>query len=348
MHQLLGYSEEELYGQNARMLYETQEEFERVERVKHAQILEKGIGSVETKWVGKDGSIHEVYQSSGAIIFQELSAGLVFTALDITEQKAMERERASLEAQFHQSKKMEAIGRLTGGIAHDFNNLLTGIIGFSELSLLSLNSQDPLYSNIKEIKNAADRAAQLTQQLLSFGRKQTEKLQSVNLNEKILQSQKMLGRILGENINLVFVPSEKLWSIQAGTHQIDQVLINLVVNAREAMPQGGKLDIRTQNISFENASPEKPLHIPPGEYVLLEVTDTGSGMDSESMEHIFEPFYTTKSDTTGTGLGLATVHGIISQIRGYVDVISEIGRGDRKSTRLNSSHTDISRMPSSA
>ena len=240
---------------------------------------------------------------------------------DITEQK-------KLEAQFIQAQKMEAVGRLTGGMAHDFNNILTAIIGNASLLASSIREDDPMRENVVEINDAANRAASLTRQLLAFSRKQILKSQVLDLNAVISGLMKMLGRLIGEDVNLKTVLASELRQVEADPGQMEQVIMNLVVNARDAMPQGGNLTIETNNVYLdETYAGEHGVELKPGPYVMLSITDTGIGMDMETQAHIFEPFFTTKEKDKGTGLGLATVYGIIKQTGGYIWAYSEPGKG---------------------
>ena len=234
-------------------------------------------------------------------------------------------ERRRLEIQLQQAQKMDAIGRLAGGVAHDFNNLLMVISSYAELMLDSLAAQHPLRRNVDEIQKASRRAADLTRQLLAFGRKQMQSLQFLDLNAIIEDINKMLPRLIGEDIELVFVPGQKLGKVKADPVQIEQVLMNLVANARDAMPKGGRLVIETASVQLDDSYVQEHSIVPPGEYVLLAVTDSGQGIKPEHLTHIFEPFYTTKDEGKGTGLGLATVYGIVKQNGGFIWVYSEPG-----------------------
>jgi PAS domain S-box-containing protein len=235
-------------------------------------------------------------------------------------------ERRALEQQLRQSQKMEAVGRLAGGIAHDFNNLLMVISGYSEFLLDRLGPDPALRGPAQEISGAAQRASSLTRQLLAFSRKQMMAPKILDLNSVVTENLKMLTRVIGEDIDLVMVPAPTLGAIRADASQIDQVILNLAVNARDAMPSGGRLTIETSNVALDDeyARIHSPLN--PGEYVMLAISDTGFGMDFETQSHIFEPFFTTKGPK-GTGLGLSTVYGIVKQSGGYIWVYSEVGKG---------------------
>lgn len=237
-------------------------------------------------------------------------------------------EKKTLEAQLLQSQKMEAIGRLAGGIAHDFNNILVPIIGYAELGMMSLRSEDKLYRDLKQIREAAQLAADLTRQILAFSRKQMLEMRVIDLNRVVVDFEKMIHRIIGENIELQLFLEPELYQVKADTAQINQVLMNLVVNARDVMPKGGKLTIETANVYLDEAYMKKyAMPQLPGHYVMLAVSDTGYGMDTEIQQHVFDPFFTTKEQGKGTGLGLSTVFGIIKQHEGNIWVYSEPDKG---------------------
>jgi len=256
-----------------------------------------------------------------------MAANLAAVAIENVRLFERERER---EEQLRQSQKMEAIGRLAGGVAHDFNNLLTAIIGYSQLISARLRRDDPLRVDVKEIEKAGNRAASLTSQLLAFSRKQVLQPKVLDLNAVIFDLEKLLSRLIGEDIELVTACDSALGKVTADPGQIEQVLMNLVVNSRDAMPRGGKLLIQTANIEIDPArSPQYEGDLRPGSYVMFAVSDTGCGMNKETISHIFEPFFTTKEQGKGTGLGLSTVYGIVSQSGGEIVVESELDRGTR-------------------
>jgi nitrogen-specific signal transduction histidine kinase/ActR/RegA family two-component response regulator len=236
-------------------------------------------------------------------------------------------ERKLLEAQFHQAQKMEAVGRLAGGVAHDFNNLLTIINTYSELILRRISPDDPSRADIECIRSAAVSAAQLTRQMLAFSRKQVLTPRVLDINEAITGLTGMLSRVLGDHVHVVTQLRPGLASILADAGQVEQVLMNLAVNAHDAMPNGGTLTIETAEVRLGDGTEEHRHDIPPGRYVLLGVSDTGTGMTAHVQEHLFEPFFTTKQPGRGTGFGLATVYGIVKQSGGYIWVSSEPGRG---------------------
>jgi PAS domain S-box-containing protein len=283
-------------------------------------------GSYESAHVRADGVEVPVELSVTKIMFRGRPAFLGITR-DTSDRKRAEEQREKLEQQLRQAQKMEAIGRLAGGIAHDFNNLLMVILSYTEMLQDSLPAHDTLRTNTREIMKAADRAASLTRQMLAFSRKQILSPVVLNLNAVINETAKMLRRLIGEDIEFRVNAAESLWAIEADSDQIGQVLMNLCVNARDAMPQGGTLTIATENITVEEKSIGGHPNVPPGDYVRLSVTDTGTGISKEIQEHIFDPFFTTKEVGKGTGLGLAMVYGIVKQSGGYVWVYSELGQG---------------------
>jgi len=249
--------------------------------------------------------------------------------LEISNDKLMQEiaNREKIQAQLIQAQKMESVGRLAGGVAHDYNNMLSVIIGYTEMALEKTDPSDKLHENLQEVLNAAMRSADITQQLLAFARKQTVEPKVFDLNEVVERLLKMLLRLIGENIDLTLLPKKGLWQIKMDPSQINMVLVNLCVNARDAITDVGKITIETDNVSFDETYCAEHVRFIPGEFVLLSVSDNGSGIDKKILEHLFEPFFTTKGMGKGTGLGLATVYGIVKQNNGFIIVDSEQGKG---------------------
>jgi PAS domain S-box-containing protein len=315
--ELLGHaSADELIGQHIFGLYAEHDKWFDLADFLRSALPFKGLTA---EWKRKDGVTTGVRISGRSVA--NGGEGMVFElfAEDVTERRA-------LEQQLRQSQKMEAVGRLAGGIAHDFNNLLMVISGYSEFLLERLGDEPQLRAPAQEIASAAERASSLTRQLLAFSRKQMLAPRVVNLNAVATENVKMLTRMIGEDIDLVIAPSPDLWSVRADAGQIEQVIMNLAVNARDAMPSGGKLTIETSNVVLDEDYARLHSPVRPGDYVMVAVSDTGAGMDAETQSHIFEPFFTTKG-TKGTGLGLSTVYGIVKQSGGYIWVYSEMGLG---------------------
>ena len=254
-------------------------------------------------------------------------SGAVEVIKDITELKKAEKAYIQLQEQLLQAQKIESIGRLAGGVAHDFNNMLGVILGHAELAQEQVEPTQPLFSNLEEIRKAAQRSADITRQLLAFARKQTILPQVIDLNESVDGVLTMLRRLIGEDINLAWLPGKKLGAVKMDPSQLDQILANLFVNARDAIADTGKVTIETDNITFDEAYCRMHAGCTPGEYVMLAVSDNGCGMDAEIMAHLFEPFFTTKEMGKGTGLGLATIYGIVKQNNGLINVYSEPGQG---------------------
>ena len=289
------------------------------EAVMQAAGNKSSIEPVDAVLSGKGERSVRLYVSSVENAGDSPETAIVY-ALDTTEQR-------QLEQQFAQSQKMQAIGQLAGGVAHDLNNVLTAIIGFSDLLLINLRHADPTFKDIMEIKQNANRAAGLVRQLLAFSRRQTLRLEVLDIPELVNDLTVMLKGLIGETINFSVDHAADVWPVRADRNQFDQVIINLVVNSRDAMPDGGRVTVRTRNIGAAEIAAYSYRGLPDADYVLIEVEDTGSGMTPEVMEKIFEPFYTTKDIGKGTGLGLATVYGIIKQTGGYIYPESIVGQG---------------------
>jgi two-component system, cell cycle sensor histidine kinase and response regulator CckA len=318
---ILGYSNEEL---------ESTSFFEQVHpddrQVAEQAAKEATAGSegrtVQYRMRHKDGSWHVIESGASAILnAQKQVEKLVIVNRDVS-------ERRQLEEKFRQAQKMEAVGRLSGGVAHDFNNLLGVIIGYAEFLQESLDPENTLRSSVDEILKAGKRAASLTRQLLAFSRQQVLDPKVLDFNGVVSDMEKMLRRLIGEDIELSTVLSPDLGRLKADQGQLEQVVMNLVVNARDAMPQGGKLVIDTQNMVMDEAFIRRyPYPVQAGPYVCLTVTDSGIGMDAETKARAFEPFFTTKEKGKGTGLGLSTVYGVVKQSGGYIDIYSALGAG---------------------
>ncbi len=317
---LLGYSPEELRGSvGFEQIHPDDrpkviEAAEQAKRSGHGRRVEYRMRHKDGGWVSLESTASAVRDSKGQV------QKLVIVNRDITERK-------QLEQQLQMAQKVEAIGRLSGGIAHDFNNILGVIIGYTEALQKRMPPENAFRDAIDEIQRAAKRAASLTQQLLAFSRKQVLEPKILDLNAVVREMEKMLGSLLGEHIELVLTPSDSLGMVKADRTQLEQVILNLSVNARDAMAEGGKLTIETSKVEMDEANPARPAYMLPGTYVLLKVTDTGCGMTREVQAHIFEPFFTTKAKGQGTGLGLATVYGVVKQSGGYILVNSEPGKG---------------------
>jgi len=297
----------------------------------HTRLKEKladhSLTIYECEAIRKDGSRVPIEVSSRLIYENGVPVAVQGSARDITERKRAEEALRASQLQLQQSQKLEAIGQLAGGVAHDFNNMLTAIMGYTDLSLRRVGLENPIRRNLEETKKAAERAASLVRQLLAFSRKQILEPKVLDLNEVVKDMQKMLTRLIGENIKLATRLETDLGSVKADPCQVEQIIVNLVVNARDAMPRGGRVTIETANISLDAQTAAKHVAVIPGEYVMLAVSDTGNGMDQETQARIFEPFFTTKEVGKGTGLGLSTVYGIVKQSGGNIWVYSEPGFG---------------------
>jgi PAS domain S-box-containing protein len=296
------------------------------ERARIVAEAKRAVPLFEERLLRLDGTIFDGEATAIPFVFERRDGALVFVR-DVTETKREGHERRELEQRLRHAQKMEAVGRLAGGIAHDFNNLLMVIQSCAEMAQRGLPAHDPMRKNIREIMKAAERAASLTGQLLAFSRKQINSPIVLDLLSLVKETARMLKRLIGEDIELRVEMGELLWAIEADSDQIVQVLMNLCLNSRDAMPQGGTLAIAIENINIDERTIGDHPYVVPGEYVKITVTDTGTGITKEKQENIFEPFFTTKDVGEGTGLGLATVYGIVKQNGGYVWVDSELGRG---------------------
>jgi PAS domain S-box-containing protein len=320
----LGYTREEF----GRLRISDIDLLEGTEEVKAhiRKVMNTGIDEFETVHRTKHGEQRNIH-----IKAQYISIGgkFVYHCIwrDITDRKRAEAEKEKLQAQLLQAMKMEAVGRLAGGVAHDFNNLLTAIMGNVSMALMKLSPSDPAGGLLAEANKAAESAASLTQQLLAFSRKQIIKPKVLDLNILIADMNKMLVRLIGENIDLKTVSGVDLGPVMVDAGQFEQILVNLAVNARDAMPEGGKLLIETADVDLDEEYCVMHPYVRPGRFVMLAVSDTGHGMREEIKRQIFEPFFTTKPKGTGTGLGLATIYGVVKQAKGSIEVYSEIGKG---------------------
>jgi PAS domain S-box-containing protein len=318
----LGYEPEDYRGKNA-FDFVHPEDVPRVRQAFATALLNRGSTPVLSfRFRHKDGSYRILEGRGNNLLENPVVQGIVFNSRDVTEQRR-------LEEQLRQSQKVQAIGQLTGGVAHDFNNILTAIVGYGDLAMGSLPEGSPTCTQIEEILKAAERAAALTRQLLAFSRKQVLQPRVINLEAVIADMDRMLRRLLGEQIHFSVQIHRPVRNVRVDLGQIEQVLLNLAVNARDAMlgQQDARLTIDLRDITLDRQMAELRDEVPAGEYAMLSVTDNGCGMPREVLERLFEPFFTTKPVGQGTGLGLATCHGIIKQSGGHISVYSEIGRG---------------------
>ncbi|HNT89061.1 MAG TPA: PAS domain S-box protein, partial [Candidatus Hydrogenedentes bacterium] len=318
--EMTGYTGEELYGQNPRILKSGETPQETYQEL-------WGTITAGGQWRGefhnrkKNGVL---YWDRTAISPIRDSSGAITHFLAVKENITREKAR---EAQYLNAQKLEAVGRLAGGIAHDFNNMLSVIMGYTEAVLAELKPIDPIYKDLEQVQFAANRSAELTRQLLAFSRQQTIAPVVIDLNAQLNAMEELLRRLIGEDVDIQFVLSRDLWHVVMDPSQVDQIVTNLAVNARDAMPDGGKLTIETANVRLDEVESQGRVGLPPGDYAMLAVSDTGCGMDAETAAHIYEPFFTTKSPGKGTGLGLATVYGAVKQNKGAIQVYSEPDEG---------------------
>ena len=323
---IFGWSEEDVLGQAIPFVAESQKD--KYRNLRNCVLMGDAFYQEELTCRRKDGAPINVSVSAAPIRDKD---GRISTILgiyaDITESMQAEAEREKLQSQLIQAQKLESVGRLAGGVAHDFNNMLSVILGYSELALDKVKTTDPLHTDLREIYGAAKRSAEITRQLLAFARRQTISPQTLDLNATVEAMLKMLRRLIGEDVDLIWKPSAALWAVRMDPSQIDQILANLCVNARDAIGGTGKISIETGNVRLDECGDPDGARVAPGDYVMLTVSDNGCGMNKEILNSLFDPFFTTKAAGKGTGLGMATVYGIVKQNNGTIDVFSEQDQG---------------------
>jgi PAS domain S-box-containing protein len=293
---------------------------------RHRRRRQEGAVVFERVHRSKSGREFPVEVSISVMQFEGEEYNCVYTR-DISERKRAEADKARLETQLLHAQKLESVGRLAGGVAHDFNNMLSVILGYAELMTAGFRPGDPLLAPLGEIKKAACRSRDTTRQLLAFSRKQVITPRAVDLNALVAEAKNALLRLIDEDVDLVFLPGSELWSVVFDSTQFEQMLVNLIVNARDALPGGGRITVETSNVTLDEAHCRAHADAKPGDYVVLSVADDGLGMDEETLSHIFEPFFSTKEVGRGTGLGLSTVYGVVRQNEGFINVASAVGRG---------------------
>lgn len=339
--ELFGYSAEQAIGQNILMLFPPDRVHEEAEIIQRLSAGGK-VDLFETVRLREDGTPVDVSLTISPVIDDEgRVVGASKVIHDLTPRRRSDAALQRMEEQLRQAQKMEAVGQLAGGVAHDFNNILSVVLSYCQMILSSGMPGDPVLFDIEEIQKAGMRASELTRQLLAFSRQQVMTPKVLDFNALIAALVPMLGRLVGEDIVLNVLPGEALWRVRADPGQMDQVIMNLVVNARDAMPAGGKLTIETANTVLDGKYATAHLGIAPGRYVRLAVTDTGHGMDAATRERIFDPFFTTKDRTKGTGLGLSTVFGIVKQSGGNIWVYSEPEKGTTFKVYLPASDVEL-------
>ncbi len=324
----LGRAEDELVGQTFAQVTHPEDRAIGIPEISALVAGELDRAQVVKRYVRKDGTVVVGEVTIGLVRDPENRPRFFLTVIqDITARKQAELDRARLEDQLRQVQKMESVGRLAGGVAHDFNNMLQAILGNVDLALASAPPDLGLRENLEEIRKSAERSADLTRQLLAFARKQAIRPKILDLNDTVSGMLKMLQRLIGEDVRLLWAPGARLWRVKLDPSQIDQILANLSVNARDAMENGGTLSIETSNVTLDDTYARTHPECAPGDYVMMAISDSGRGLDPEAHAHLFEPFFTTKEPGKGTGLGLATVFGIVKQNNGLINVYSEPGQG---------------------
>jgi len=324
---ILGRSAEQFAGQTIHDILDAEEAGRADQILRNTGRRTTGTEPFELRFRHHDGSVRWMEGLAANLLTDPAVAGLVINARDVSERRLAELALREREDQLRQAQKMEAIGRLAGGVAHDFNNLLTVINGYGELLLGAMDAEDSRRGYVKNVRDAGEQAANLTQQLLAFSRKQMLNLAVLNVNDVVRETDRMLRRVIGEDIELVCRLDPSIGAVEADWSQLQQVLMNLALNARDAMPNGGRLIIETGEEDRTRLTPEDPVSSSGGRWVTLTISDNGDGMDEATQRRIFEPFFTTKGVGKGTGLGLSSVYGIVNQSGGRIDLRSEVGRG---------------------
>jgi PAS domain S-box-containing protein len=332
--QMLGYSREELIGQSARIVYSSDEEFERVGREKYARLRADGVGTVETRWQHRDGHLVDVLLSSADVDPADPAQGTAFTALDIGQRKRAEESSIRLEEQVRHAQKMEAMGALAGGIAHDFGNHLTGILAYSSWLKLEADAGGHLFEAADVIERTARKAFELTRKLLDFSRRASVQVEQVDLHEVVSDVVSILARTIDKRIDIRSRAEADAAAVAGDANQLEQLVMNLAVNARDAMPDGGELVLATRTVDADRRLRSAHPELAPGRLLVLEVSDSGCGMSEAVVERAFEPFFTTKEKGEGTGMGLAMAYSIVTGHKGAVEIDSEVGRGTTVSVYL--------------
>jgi PAS domain S-box-containing protein len=340
MAEMLGYIPEEIEGQGPEQIHLSHDHFVEFGEKYYWRLAEKAVVQVEFPMRHKDGHTVWGLASGRAVAPPDLGRGAVWAIDDITERKREQEEKERLQAQLQQSQKLESIGRLAGGVAHDLNNLLSPILGYAEMLLQEAARNDPRRESLEQILKAGNRARDLVRQLLAFSRKQTLNFKSLDLNHLISGFEKLLRRTMRENIAITTLLDESLPPVMGDVGQLEQVIMNMAVNSQDAIPGEGSLTLETRREHLEERKMDDHTVVS-GDYVVLVIRDTGSGMDEETRKHLFEPFYTTKERDKGTGLGLAMVYGIIKQHKGHILVHSRPGEGTEFTILLPVFHGEV-------